>query len=45
MLNVARIIGRRMPAVTGNLLIEAVSEPVHPDEECLATPAVNPGTN
>jgi hypothetical protein len=45
MLNVAQIIGRRMPAVTGNPLIEGVSEPVLSDEEYLVTTAVNPGTN
>ena len=34
-----------MPAVTGNALSEAVSEPVPSDEEYLVTPAVNPRTN
>jgi len=31
-----------MPAVTGNALIEAVSERVLSDEEYFVTPAVNP---
>ena len=34
-----------MPAVTGNPLIEVVSEQVPSDEEYLVTPALNPGTN
>ena len=34
-----------MPVVTGNPLIEAVSEQVHSDEEYLVTQAVNPRTN
>jgi hypothetical protein len=34
-----------MPAVTGNPLIEVVSEQVPSDEEYLVTPALNPRTN
>jgi len=34
-----------MPAVTGNPLIEVVSEQVSSDEEYLVTPAVNPRAN
>jgi len=45
LLHVAQINRRKMPAVTGNPLIEAVSEQVPSDEEYLVTPAENPGTN